>query len=252
MNAFGRRLGGPTFPAMTNEPPRILTGAVGWAVRSLWRLWALFAGIIAIGAAVGGDWPVLVALITHATLIWPEVTMFARDRGVAMIRVFLAWGTLAASIALLAFSPGSQKPTAPLPVAAGPREASPRPATATSLAPADPQPARPSPSIATQAANDDLKFARLIILGRRTMDTALRDSSSARYRNVRLMSMPGTNGALFCGEVNARNAYGGYVGYHRFISVPGAQAWTDEIDGFATTWADVCRPSRVMKSAPAF
>ncbi|WP_339914103.1 hypothetical protein [uncultured Brevundimonas sp.] len=46
---------------------------------------------------------------------------------------------------------------------------------------------------------------------------SLRDPDSARFRSVRYSRRP--NGqTIYCGEVNARNAMGGYTGYVRFIS----------------------------------
>ena len=44
----------------------------------------------------------------------------------------------------------------------------------------------------------------------------LKDPASAQFRNVRLVEFSG--GKVVCGEVNAKNAYGGYVGYTRWVS----------------------------------
>ncbi|WP_298698177.1 hypothetical protein [uncultured Brevundimonas sp.] len=44
----------------------------------------------------------------------------------------------------------------------------------------------------------------------------LRDPTSAQFRNVRVVDQ--VNGSrAFCGEVNGKNAYGGYVGFEPFV-----------------------------------
>jgi hypothetical protein len=43
----------------------------------------------------------------------------------------------------------------------------------------------------------------------------LRDPSSAQFRNVRLNSLSSSE---VCGEVNAKNAFGGYIGFVRFAA----------------------------------
>lgn len=47
---------------------------------------------------------------------------------------------------------------------------------------------------------------------------SLKDPTSAQFRNVRLISW--SSGKVICGEVNAKNSYGGYVGFKRFVASP--------------------------------
>ncbi|WP_372502401.1 hypothetical protein P7L66_13330 [Tistrella mobilis] len=47
----------------------------------------------------------------------------------------------------------------------------------------------------------------------------LKDPDSAKFRDVRLVDHP-AGGRVVCGEVNARNSYGGYVGFARFVAGP--------------------------------
>lgn len=44
----------------------------------------------------------------------------------------------------------------------------------------------------------------------------LKDPESARFRKLRLVDYKG--GLLACGEVNAKNSYGGYVGFSQFMA----------------------------------
>lgn len=46
----------------------------------------------------------------------------------------------------------------------------------------------------------------------------LKDPDSAQFRNIRIEKFG--NGKVICGEVNAKNSYGGYVGYRRFVASP--------------------------------
>jgi hypothetical protein len=45
----------------------------------------------------------------------------------------------------------------------------------------------------------------------------LKDPASAQYRNLGIGDAPGT--ASWCGEVNARNGFGGYAGFKPFLIV---------------------------------
>jgi len=46
---------------------------------------------------------------------------------------------------------------------------------------------------------------------KRVVADSLRDPSSAQFRNVRVV--PFGQGSVICGEVNGKNAYGGYVAF---------------------------------------
>ncbi len=44
----------------------------------------------------------------------------------------------------------------------------------------------------------------------------LKDPDSAKFQNLRVADFDG--GKVVCGEINAKNSYGGYVGYKRFVA----------------------------------
>lgn len=50
---------------------------------------------------------------------------------------------------------------------------------------------------------------------RSRLASLLRDPDAARYHSERLVT--NSSGKSLCGQVNARNAFGGYVGYRAFI-----------------------------------
>lgn len=43
----------------------------------------------------------------------------------------------------------------------------------------------------------------------------MRDPESAQFRDIKVL--PGKEGPIICGQVNAKNAYGGYVGFNPFL-----------------------------------
>lgn len=54
----------------------------------------------------------------------------------------------------------------------------------------------------------------------------LKDPDSAKFRDERLLNREGltVNGTTLCGEVNAKNEMGGYVGYKKFASASSRHA----------------------------
>lgn len=58
--------------------------------------------------------------------------------------------------------------------------------------------------------------AELIELSQQSVRDALKDPSSAQFRNVTVRKSEA--GRVVCGEVNAKNSYGGYVGFRQFVA----------------------------------
>ena len=53
-----------------------------------------------------------------------------------------------------------------------------------------------------------------------TIGRGLKDPRSAQYQNIRMVrntNQSGTSHTLVCGEVNAKNSYGAYVGFKMFV-----------------------------------
>lgn len=73
----------------------------------------------------------------------------------------------------------------------------------------------------------------------------LKDPDSARYQDVTIRKRMGS--VVFCGEVNSKNSFGGYVGWRSFIITAGGfiqsgvEIQTEENQRrFATTWNLLC------------
>lgn len=61
-----------------------------------------------------------------------------------------------------------------------------------------------------------------------SLTNGLKDPDSAKFRNVRMKTYDGLH--IVCGEVNAKNSYGGYTGYKRFAAGP-REASIESFDG---------------------
>lgn len=80
--------------------------------------------------------------------------------------------------------------------------------------------------------------AGMIVIARKAVEAKLRDPESAQYRNEHLGSFKGV--PVICGEVNAKNGFGGMSGYERFISNGGeATVLTSDMEPaeFAKVWS---------------
>lgn len=81
---------------------------------------------------------------------------------------------------------------------------------------------------------------------RGVVESRLKDPSSVQYRNDRIVRH--ADGRVFyCGEINARNALGGYVGFQLFVADTESVA-ISQFDGgkaqraFADLWMNSCYP----------
>lgn len=78
----------------------------------------------------------------------------------------------------------------------------------------------------------------VIRVGQRAVESRLKDAESAKFRN----QFVGKTG-IPCGEVNARNGFGGYNGFKRYIASGGGVSVIEgEIpdDQFEATWQRFC------------
>lgn len=75
-----------------------------------------------------------------------------------------------------------------------------------------------------------------------TVANELRDPESAQFRNIITKKTNEFGGVTVCGEVNGKNAYGGYVGYQRFVNNPPSDRvyMEREWDTFDNLWNSNC------------
>lgn len=85
------------------------------------------------------------------------------------------------------------------------------------------------------------KDANWVAYNQGLIRSLLKDPSSAAFRNTFVSRATGS--PMVCGEVNAKNSFGGYVGYKRFIA-GGSTIQLLESDmapgEMNKTWAKIC------------
>lgn len=79
----------------------------------------------------------------------------------------------------------------------------------------------------------------------------LKDPNSAQFRNVKAVLLKnGSEKQGGCGEVNAKNGFGGYNGFKRFLVVDGIGALLDdESERFEQLWRAACTTDPAPSSA---
>lgn len=87
---------------------------------------------------------------------------------------------------------------------------------------------------------DTAKQAAWIAAGQVAIKNQLRDPGSAKFRNVHFYSGGGV--PVTCGEVNAKNAFGGYTGFERFVAAADIISATEsQVDGgLGPVWDKYC------------
>lgn len=81
------------------------------------------------------------------------------------------------------------------------------------------------------------------ILAKQNLAKKLKDPSSARYRNVHAYKdvIRGNTVIVFCGLVNAKNSFGGYHGYERFMAGASIAALASQLQNPDRVWSKVCK-----------
>ena len=72
---------------------------------------------------------------------------------------------------------------------------------------------------------------------------ALKDADSAKFRSVGVIvpsRFDPTKLGVVCGEVNAKNSFGGYTGFKQFVMVPAGIAIESTNPEFTHLWNDHC------------
>lgn len=92
--------------------------------------------------------------------------------------------------------------------------------------------------------SDKSKQSGYIVEAKDFLKSRMKDPGSVKWQNVRFNTANVDGKALpaVCGEVNSKNAFGGYTGFQRFVSVPPAIAVVeDEVADFHNIWNVMCR-----------
>lgn len=88
--------------------------------------------------------------------------------------------------------------------------------------------------------SDSTLDSRARVQAQNSVKSLLRDGDSAEFRNLRVMKSE-SGGRYVCGEVNSRNAFGGYAGYQQFVSVGQMTFLQEQVSDFSEVWQEFCR-----------
>ncbi|MEP0189758.1 MAG: hypothetical protein ABJP70_01220 [Erythrobacter sp.] len=84
---------------------------------------------------------------------------------------------------------------------------------------------------------------RIVTASQQGVRSRLKDPDSAEFRNVGYYSGGSEGASAVCGEVNAKNSFGGFTGFERFVALGEDIAFLEsdvEASEFATVWQGVC------------
>ena len=101
-----------------------------------------------------------------------------------------------------------------------------------------PEPERPMTAAETKAQQEKWFGAETVVAAERAVRGELKDPDAAQFRDVRA-NYTEEFGVVACGRVNAKNDFGGYTGFRRFVS-GGKSVILEGRDNVADAWARAC------------
>ena len=126
----------------------------------------------------------------------------------------------------------------PVPAAAPATAAAALPKQAQEPAAPQPEPERPMSAAEKKAQQEKWFGAETIIAAERAVRRELKDPDSAQFKDVRA-NYTEEFGVVACGRVNAKNEFGGYTGFRRFVS-SGKTVILEGRDNIADAWVGSC------------
>jgi hypothetical protein len=99
-----------------------------------------------------------------------------------------------------------------------------------------------APHIPTEAE----RIANYQVMAQNAMKASLRDPDGVKYEDVDAyrVEVDGTViGYAFCGRMNAKNGFGGYNGFERFVAGPTMVGTEETVSGFDKVWTRLCSPA---------
>lgn len=101
-----------------------------------------------------------------------------------------------------------------------------------------PEPEHPVTAAEKKAQQERWFGAEMIVAAERGVRAELKDPNAAQFRDVRA-SYTEEFGVVACGRVNAKNEFGGYAGFRRFVFGDG-RVILEGRDNVADAWVGAC------------
>jgi hypothetical protein len=211
---------------------------------------SLLGGAAVIGTSTPHTWAYEVAegitsILTAAILLPPVIGAVGRrlpfikpwySRLIALLVVSLIGGIVARAM------PGAPPLPAPVKVARHTAPLQTASAANPAITPAN-TPAATASMPPVNTADDESTFYKSMAVAKWKMKDVLKDPDSAKYEDVigyLYVTQKGEKLYIFCGKVNARNGFGGYNGYERFIATPAGGALETAATDFEEGWTAHC------------
>ena len=104
-----------------------------------------------------------------------------------------------------------------------------------------------SSTAASSEPSETEMMSRYQVMSKNKLEESLRDPGSAKYEDVAAHRVS-SGGYVFCGKINAKNGFGGYTGFERFIASPVIVGTEGTVDGFDDVWTEFCTSSSRVQS----
>lgn len=101
-----------------------------------------------------------------------------------------------------------------------------------------PQPEKPLSAAEKKAQQEKWFGAETIVSAKRAVRASLKDPDSAQFKDV-YANYTEEFGVVACGQFNAKNSYGAYTGFKRFVS-SGKSVIIEGQDNLADAWRGAC------------
>lgn len=128
--------------------------------------------------------------------------------------------------------PRSEPAVAAAPVAEAPQKQAQEPEAT------KPEPEHPMTAAEKKAQQEKWFGAETIVAAERAVRRELKDPDAAQFRDMRA-NYTEEFGVVACGRVNAKNEFGGYTGFRRFVS-GGRSVILEGRDNIADAWVGAC------------
>lgn len=102
-----------------------------------------------------------------------------------------------------------------------------------------------TPALSNPAKNTKIPDSTKVALVKTFVANSLKDPEAARFRGVKL------KWENVCGEVNAKNGYGAYVGYRRFYAIDAVDVHMEGSRFSEEQWDRFCGPNAKKPEPPA-
>lgn len=147
-------------------------------------------------------------------------------------------GVLLVVLVVLAWIGSKLVPRSEPAVAAPAAVAEPPPKQAQQPEAPKPEPERPMTAAEKKAQQEKWFGAETIVAAERAVRAELKDPDAAQFRDVHA-NYTEEFGVVACGRVNAKNEFGGYTGFRRFVS-SGRSVILEGRDNVADAWVGAC------------